>query len=126
MLLIQYYSYSVKIYNSHLKYHMDHILHYCFLIVGLVYLYLFHIFPLQIFQIIEDEIDIELLKRFNQPGPRYTSYPTAPVFSTEFTNEDFEREVVETNRDNASPLSLYFHFPHKQNLAQNLLFLLLL
>lgn len=63
------------------------------------------------------EIDIELLKRFNQPGPRYTSYPTAPVFSPAFTSADFEREVVETNRDNASPLSLYFHFPYCEKLC---------
>lgn len=63
------------------------------------------------------EIDIELLKRFNQPGPRYTSYPTAPLFSQEFTFEDFEREVVETNARNKSPLSLYFHFPYCEKLC---------
>jgi oxygen-independent coproporphyrinogen-3 oxidase len=58
------------------------------------------------------EIDIELLKRFNQPGPRYTSYPTAPVFSPEFTAADYEREVLDTNSaDDSSPISLYFHFP---------------
>jgi oxygen-independent coproporphyrinogen-3 oxidase len=58
------------------------------------------------------EIDIELLKRFNQPGPRYTSYPTAPMFSGEFTEKDFVREIEETNQDaNTSPVSLYFHFP---------------
>lgn len=58
------------------------------------------------------EIDIELLKRFNQPGPRYTSYPTAPVFSQEFTAADYEREVADTNlADDSSPISLYFHFP---------------
>ena len=58
------------------------------------------------------EIDIELLKRFNQPGPRYTSYPTAPVFSQEFTAADYEREVADTNEaESSSPISLYFHFP---------------
>lgn len=58
------------------------------------------------------EIDIELLKRFNQPGPRYTSYPTAPLFSTEFTAADYENEVVDTNTEaETSDLSLYFHFP---------------
>ena len=45
------------------------------------------------------EIDLELLKRFNQPGPRYTSYPTAPVFSPEFTAEDFRAEIVDTNSE---------------------------
>ncbi len=58
------------------------------------------------------EIDIELLKRFNQPGPRYTSYPTAPVFSSEFTAADYEREITDTNEaESSSPISLYFHFP---------------
>ncbi len=58
------------------------------------------------------EIDIELLKRFNQPGPRYTSYPTAPLFSPEFSADDYEKEVVDTNGANErSDISLYFHFP---------------
>ena len=58
------------------------------------------------------EIDIELLKRFNQPGPRYTSYPTAPLFSSEFTAADYQQEIIDTNTDaETSDLSLYFHFP---------------
>lgn len=64
------------------------------------------------------DIDIELLKRFNQPGPRYTSYPTAPVFSDDFTAEDFEREIVETNQEaNQGDISLYFHFPYCEKLC---------
>jgi oxygen-independent coproporphyrinogen III oxidase len=58
------------------------------------------------------EIDIELLKRFNQPGPRYTSYPTAPLFSSEFTWANYEKEIIDTNTETeTSDLSLYFHFP---------------
>ncbi|MCY7344667.1 MAG: radical SAM protein, partial [Pyrinomonadaceae bacterium] len=58
------------------------------------------------------EIDIELLKRFNQPGPRYTSYPTAPLFSSDFTAANYEAEIRETNADaNSHDVSLYFHFP---------------
>ena len=56
-------------------------------------------------------IDFDVLKRFNQQGPRYTSYPTAPMFSPEFTNDDFRNEIIDTNQDNDRPLSLYFHFP---------------
>ncbi|MCA1590375.1 MAG: oxygen-independent coproporphyrinogen III oxidase [Acidobacteria bacterium] len=57
-------------------------------------------------------IDFEVLKRFNQQGPRYTSYPTAPVFSPDFTVEHFEQEIRDTNSNgSAAPLSLYFHFP---------------
>ena len=56
-------------------------------------------------------IDFDVLKRFNQQGPRYTSYPTAPLFSTGFTAEDFRNEIIATNEDNDRPLSLYLHFP---------------
>lgn len=56
-------------------------------------------------------IDFDVLKRFNQQGPRYTSYPTAPLFSTDFTAEDFRNEIISTNEDNDRPLSLYLHFP---------------
>ena len=56
-------------------------------------------------------IDFDVLKRFNQQGPRYTSYPTAPVFTPEFTAEDFKNEIIATNENNDRPLSLYFHFP---------------
>src|SRR5687768_14651140 len=63
-------------------------------------------------------IDFNVLKRFNQQGPRYTSYPTAPVFSSEFTAEDFSREIVATNsEDSPGPISLYFHFPFCEKLC---------
>ncbi|MFN2501225.1 MAG: oxygen-independent coproporphyrinogen III oxidase [Pyrinomonadaceae bacterium] len=59
-----------------------------------------------------DTIDLDLLKKFNQQGPRYTSYPTAPVFSSDFTAADFINEIRDTNTDTfAGPISLYFHFP---------------
>ncbi len=56
-------------------------------------------------------IDYDVLKRFNSQGPRYTSYPTAPMFSEEFTADDFKREIIDTNKETDRPLSLYFHFP---------------
>jgi len=63
-------------------------------------------------------IDFDVLKKFNQQGPRYTSYPTAPLFSSEFTAEDYEREIVDTNAtEQSQPLSLYFHFPFCEKLC---------
>jgi oxygen-independent coproporphyrinogen III oxidase len=57
-------------------------------------------------------IDLDVLKKFNQQGPRYTSYPTAPMFSPEFTGSDFIREIEDTNASQGgNSLSLYFHFP---------------
>ncbi|MBE0645005.1 MAG: oxygen-independent coproporphyrinogen III oxidase [Bacteroidetes bacterium] len=59
-----------------------------------------------------DHIDTELLKKYSRPGPRYTSYPTAPVFSTDFTPADYMEEIRRTNAvETPPPLSLYFHIP---------------
>ncbi|MBX7172002.1 MAG: oxygen-independent coproporphyrinogen III oxidase [Pyrinomonadaceae bacterium] len=63
-------------------------------------------------------LDVDILKKFNQPGPRYTSYPTAPVFSDKFTSADFKQEIIKTNaEDNPTDLSLYFHFPYCDTLC---------
>lgn len=63
-------------------------------------------------------IDFEVLKKFNQQGPRYTSYPTAPLFSNAFNAEDFTKEINDTNLpDSDQPLSLYFHFPFCRKLC---------
>lgn len=63
-------------------------------------------------------IDFDVLKKFNQQGPRYTSYPTAPLFSAEFTSEHFTAEIRDTNHENSDqPLSLYFHFPFCEKLC---------
>jgi oxygen-independent coproporphyrinogen-3 oxidase len=58
------------------------------------------------------QVDLGLLRKYDRPGPRYTSYPTAPLFNTGFTAEDFRNEIVATNgSDSRSDISLYFHFP---------------
>ncbi len=59
-----------------------------------------------------DTINLDLLKKYGKPGPRYTSYPTAPNFSPDFTDEDYREEILERNRqDPPPPISLYFHIP---------------
>jgi len=54
--------------------------------------------------------DLDLIKRYDQSGPRYTSYPTAVEFDPAF---DAERYATVCRESNASgrPLSLYFHIP---------------
>jgi oxygen-independent coproporphyrinogen III oxidase len=65
-----------------------------------------------------EKIDLELLKRFNRPGPRYTSYPTAPMFSDEFTDEDMIAEIDVTNpTKNEADISIYAHFPFCEKLC---------
>ena len=54
--------------------------------------------------------DEELIRRYNQSGPRYTSYPTAVQFNDRFGVEDYIRQVDISNASK-NPLSLYFHIP---------------
>lgn len=59
-----------------------------------------------------DSVDIELLRKYSAPGPRYTSYPTAPAFSATFGVRDYMKAIEESNGPGTdSPISLYFHFP---------------
>lgn len=54
--------------------------------------------------------DLELIKRYDTSGPRYTSYPTAVQFHEGFGEDDYRRVAQGTNVS-ARPLSLYFHIP---------------
>jgi oxygen-independent coproporphyrinogen-3 oxidase len=57
-------------------------------------------------------VDIDLLKKYDRPGPRYTSYPTAPYFHAGIDADFYLERVREDNakrKDEA--LSLYFHLP---------------
>jgi oxygen-independent coproporphyrinogen-3 oxidase len=58
----------------------------------------------------------EFVNRYNRPGPRYTSYPTAPVWSESFGPADFESAIAEADQKN-SPLSLYMHLPFCESLC---------
>lgn len=59
-----------------------------------------------------ENIDIELLKKYDRPGPRYTSYPPAPAFSKDFGPDDYKDAIIENNKENPmNVLSLYFHIP---------------
>lgn len=58
------------------------------------------------------KVDVDILKKYTKSGPRYTSYPTAPMFTEDFRVNDFERVIKETNDyENPANLSLYFHLP---------------
>lgn len=57
------------------------------------------------------ELTRELLDRYDRPGPRYTSYPTAPEWSHDFGASDYERALSVAAQNTAEPLSLYVHLP---------------
>ncbi|MEW8156133.1 MAG: oxygen-independent coproporphyrinogen III oxidase, partial [Candidatus Thiodiazotropha endolucinida] len=56
------------------------------------------------------QFDLELIAKYDQSGPRYTSYPTAVQFHDGFNEEEYKRVARESN-ESSNPLSLYFHIP---------------
>src|SRR2546425_4334503 len=65
-----------------------------------------------------DELRVsqEFLSRYNRPGPRYASYPTAPVWNDDFGPADLER-VHEAAERAKTPVSLYMHIPFCESLC---------
>lgn len=56
------------------------------------------------------EWDSALLRKYDVPGPRYTSYPTALAFSESFDDHAWETYLRERS-PTLAPLSLYVHIP---------------
>jgi len=54
-------------------------------------------------------INFEKFEKYSRPGPRYTSYPTAPEFNEDFTESDLIDKFKNQSKDR--PLSLYIHIP---------------
>jgi oxygen-independent coproporphyrinogen-3 oxidase len=53
----------------------------------------------------------ELLARYDRPGPRYTSYPTAVEFHPGFTEADYHGRLAAADAQAEEPLSIYAHMP---------------
>jgi oxygen-independent coproporphyrinogen-3 oxidase len=53
----------------------------------------------------------DLLVKYDRPGPRYTSYPTAVEFHDGFGPEDYEEHLARADEAADEPLSLYVHVP---------------
>ncbi len=53
----------------------------------------------------------DMLRRYDGPGPRYTSYPTAPHFHDSFGVDAF-REQASSSNAGLTPMSLYVHVPY--------------
>ncbi|MFT0212771.1 oxygen-independent coproporphyrinogen III oxidase [Pseudomonas sp. F1_0610] len=62
--------------------------------------------------------DRALVEKYDRPGPRYTSYPTAPQFHTAFAVTNYEQAIARSNSEQpATPLSIYIHIPFCQSLC---------
>ena len=64
----------------------------------------------------EVRFDADLIARYDGRGPRYTSYPTAPQFTSDFTANDYRDFAHRSNAAN-TPLSLYVHIPFCESLC---------
>jgi len=66
-------------------------------------------------------IDPELLRRFSQGGPRYTSYPTADRFVEAFGADQYLQALAQRSEGGAlhggEPLSVYVHIPFCESLC---------
>ncbi|MGB8322103.1 MAG: oxygen-independent coproporphyrinogen III oxidase, partial [Candidatus Acidiferrum sp.] len=65
-----------------------------------------------------DELSVgeKFVTRYNRPGPRYTSYPTAPVWNDTFGPDQYEEAIAAADKKQ-SPVSLYMHLPFCESLC---------
>lgn len=59
-----------------------------------------------------------LIRKYNIPGPRYTSYPTVPYWdNSTFSPTKWERKIQEIFSNSAEELSIYIHLPYCESLC---------
>jgi len=56
-------------------------------------------------------VTADLLRKYDRPGPRYTSYPTAVEFRDDFGPEEYRTRLAAAAARPDLPLSLYAHIP---------------
>jgi len=61
-------------------------------------------------------VDIDLVRKYNVAGPRYTSYPPATKFDDQIAWPEIADEIIRNNKSTRD-LSLYFHLPFCQSLC---------
>ncbi|RMH02363.1 MAG: oxygen-independent coproporphyrinogen III oxidase, partial [Planctomycetota bacterium] len=61
--------------------------------------------------LLPSEAPSELVAKYDRPGPRYTSYPTAPVWSDAFGPDQWCEALAEADRRSEEPVALYVHLP---------------
>ncbi|HZI34037.1 MAG TPA: oxygen-independent coproporphyrinogen III oxidase, partial [Candidatus Binatia bacterium] len=62
------------------------------------------------------QVDLDLVKKYNVAGPRYTSYPPATKFTDAVTWEQLSAQLEDNNRT-PRDLSVYFHIPFCETLC---------
>jgi oxygen-independent coproporphyrinogen-3 oxidase len=54
---------------------------------------------------------VSLIRTYDRPGPRYTSYPTAVEFHAEFGDAQYRERLAAAAASPDAPVSLYAHLP---------------
>jgi oxygen-independent coproporphyrinogen-3 oxidase len=62
------------------------------------------------------QVDLELVKKYNVAGPRYTSYPPATKFTDTISWDDLAARI-DANNGSARDLSVYVHIPFCETLC---------
>ncbi len=57
------------------------------------------------------KVNKQLLEKYNVQVPRYTSYPPANHFTEDFTREDLNHLIVQSNLDDPKNIAFYIHIP---------------
>ncbi len=63
-----------------------------------------------------NDVTPEMIQRYNRPGPRYTSYPTVPIWDKGHFHEEYIRCLQKESNKNR-PISLYVHLPFCKQLC---------
>jgi len=64
----------------------------------------------------ELSVDLDLVRKYDVPGPRYTSYPPATRFSEEYDAKRLHK-LIQANQQSERDLSLYYHIPFCESLC---------
>lgn len=56
-------------------------------------------------------IPADFVEKYNQPGPRYTSYPTVPAWKQAFGDHEYREALAELAQRPGDELAIYLHLP---------------
>lgn len=60
----------------------------------------------------------DLIRKYNVPGPRYTSYPTVPFWDNDsFSQAKWKVKIIEAFKNKCEEISLYIHLPYCESLC---------
>ena len=59
----------------------------------------------------------QLIRKYNVPGPRYTSYPTVPYWKNDPLSPDEWLKTFKNEQNTSTDVSIYVHLPYCESLC---------